>query len=121
MKMLDDNEVITADFLSKFKEFVELYSLFRNTYVCDSVNHDTMDLFNKIKQYKLSSSEGVNKLVNRMLRYELLYEFCNSKNDYSLEIAELKESFEKQRVADNDDSFEADDMSEDELAYQNLV
>ena len=87
----------------------------------DSNNHDALDLFNKIKQYKLSSSEGVNKLVNRMLRYELLYEFCNSKKDYSLAIAELRESFEKQRTAAKDDSFEADDLSEDELAYQNLV
>ena len=121
MKMLEDNEAITAEFLSKFKQFVEIYSLFRNTYVYDSNNHDALDLFNKIKQYKLSSSEGVNKLVNRMLRYELLYEFCNSKKDYSLAIAELRESFEKQRTAAKDDSFEADDLSEDELAYQNLV
>ena len=55
--------------ISRFNNFVQKYNLFENS-------SDTEEMSNPedeaIKKYKLASSEGVNKIRNRKLRYEIL-------------------------------------------------
>lgn len=55
--------------IQRFSEFIQRYNLFEN-----SVNtEDEMSPENEaIKKYKLASSEGVNKIKNRKLRFEIL-------------------------------------------------
>ncbi|WP_302026675.1 DUF262 domain-containing protein [Parabacteroides johnsonii] len=60
---------VTSHMISRFNNFVQKYNLFENS-------SDTEEMSNPedeaIKKYKLASSEGVNKIRNRKLRYEIL-------------------------------------------------
>lgn len=39
------------------------------------------EVYEKIKKYKLTSSEGVNKVGNRVIRFETLYNICINSDD----------------------------------------
>lgn len=63
---------ITDEIIERFHRFADLYMEFENT--SQSPSNDD-DIYELIKQYKLASSEGVNKIKNRMIRFELLRNF----------------------------------------------
>lgn len=63
---------VTTKIIVRFHSFVRLYMEFENS--SDS-NTDENEEYNIIKQYKLASSEGVNKIKNRKIRFELLRKF----------------------------------------------
>jgi hypothetical protein len=55
---------------------VSAYNLFRNEYEISFGDDTTNSVYESIRKYKLASSEGINKLQNRMIRYEQLYKIC---------------------------------------------
>lgn len=59
-----------------FKTFISLYSVFSNDMnLSDELDHIEKELFDKLKKYKLASSEGLNKHTNRMIRYNVMKYF----------------------------------------------
>lgn len=81
LKMDEDNVGFSDCVFSKFKLFVAAYNLFRNEYDIVFETELTNTVYEAIKKYKLASSEGINKLQNRMIRYEQLYKLCISSED----------------------------------------
>lgn len=68
--------------LKNFDSFVSLYSVFSNDMDLSEILDDTEKvLFDKLKKYKLASSEGLNKHTNRMIRYNVMKDFIFNIND----------------------------------------
>ena len=68
--------------LKNFDSFVNLYSVFSNDMDLSEILDDTEKvLFDKLKKYKLASSEGLNKHTNRMIRYNVMKDFIFNIND----------------------------------------
>lgn len=66
------NIQITDEIITRFNSFAEQYLKFDNA--SDSSNTNGEE-YNVIQQYKLAASEGVNKLKNRKIRFEILRDF----------------------------------------------
>lgn len=70
LNYLDENDLsITEQVKSRFNDFINKYNEFENS--SDADNHSNPEE-EMIKKYKLASSEGVNKIKNRKLRFEIL-------------------------------------------------
>lgn len=68
-----DNTTIVSDQIKQyFTQFVKTYNSFKNEYEISIESEEEQKAFEMIKKYKLASSEGVNKMSNRMIRYEML-------------------------------------------------
>ena len=68
-----DNKIsITEEVKQYFIQFVKTYNAFKNEYDFPLSTDEERKAFEMIKKYKLASSEGVNKISNRMIRYEVL-------------------------------------------------
>jgi len=68
-----DNEILINDEIKKyFVQFVKTYNAFKNEYEFPLPTEEERKVFEMIKKYKLASSEGVNKISNRMIRFEVL-------------------------------------------------
>ena len=68
-----DNKIsITEEVKQYFVQFVKTYNAFKNEYDFPLTTDEERKAFEMIKKYKLASSEGVNKISNRMIRYEVL-------------------------------------------------
>lgn len=63
---------VTDRIIERFHLFASLYMEFENTSESVKYNNET---YNIINQYKLASSEGINKIKNRKIRFELLRKF----------------------------------------------
>lgn len=63
---------ITSNIIQRFNEFVARYNEFENTYNTEEISTPEEEA---IKKYKLASSEGVNKIKNRKLRFEILRDY----------------------------------------------
>lgn len=74
-KMFDEGKAFN-DFFEKIKIFVTAYSKFRNEFARDYKDDLMSALYADIKKYKLASSEGINKVANRTIRFEILYKIC---------------------------------------------
>lgn len=74
-KMFDEEKAFN-DFFEKIKIFVTAYSKFRNEFALDYEDDLMSALYADIKKYKLASSEGINKVANRTIRFEILYKIC---------------------------------------------
>lgn len=74
-KMFDENKSFD-DFFEKIKIFVTAYSTFRNEFTLEYEDDVMGTVYADIKKYKLASSEGINKVANRMIRFEILYKMC---------------------------------------------
>lgn len=68
---LDNNIDITEEMINKFYAFMNCYTIFKNEYELE-LSEEEQKAAEILKRYKLASSEGVNKLNNRMLRFEIL-------------------------------------------------
>ena len=74
------------------------------------------ELFERIKKYKLASSEGINKVGNRVIRFEILYKLCiesesciieflkKISDDFSKKLKEREVKFDKLEKEDLEDS-----------------
>lgn len=68
-----DNKIsITDEIKQYYIQFVKTYNAFKNEYDFPLTTDEERKAFEMIKKYKLASSEGVNKISNRMIRYEVL-------------------------------------------------
>ena len=80
--MLREDIIVTDELLKNIQQFVHLYSIFNNEMDIDSqINPDEKNLFDRLKKYKLASSEGLNKHTNRMIRYNVMKDFLFNLND----------------------------------------
>ena len=82
------------------ENFIECYSIFKNEYEISCENYDEQQLVEFLKRYKLASSEGVNKLNNRMIRFEILKKILLEEVGISVEtmhiVGEKMRLFEKE-------------------------
>jgi len=67
--LTEENIEVTPHIISRFNNFVQKYNLFENSSDTEESSNPEDEA---IKKYKLASSEGVNKIRNRKLRYEIL-------------------------------------------------
>lgn len=74
-KMIDEGKSF-LNFFEKIKAFVLAYSKFRNEFVEEYNDELLSTVYADIKKYKLASSEGINKVANRTIRFEILYKIC---------------------------------------------
>lgn len=113
LRMLKNNESFSESAFSRFKLFVTAYNLFRNEYDISFETEQTKDVFEAIKKYKLASSEGVNKLQNRMIRYEQLYKLCilseADDNDSFIEIIKALTAKKEENLTTREDIIEIDE------------
>ncbi len=97
----------------RFKAFVEAYNKFRNEFVISYNDPILSEMYENIKKYKLASSEGINKVGNRVIRFEILSKIC-IESDYNIisKLSEISKDFEdklKERE-NNFDKLEDDDL-----------
>jgi len=69
---IDNKTEITESVKLLFNQFVRSYNAFKNEYEFNFTEPKQNRANEMIKKYKLASSEGVNKLNNRMIRFEVL-------------------------------------------------
>lgn len=69
---MDNGILINDEMKNYFVQFVKTYNAFKNEYELPLSTEEERKAFEMIKKYKLASSEGVNKLSNRMIRFEVL-------------------------------------------------
>lgn len=109
-RMIEDKIDITESMISSFTNFVKVYNLFKNDMDLNFDDGLCSILFEAIKKYKLASSEGVNKVGNRVIRFEVLYKYCilgNEKNIEALSLIE-KEIIEKYSNVSIEDEIDED-------------
>ncbi|MFD2728885.1 DUF262 domain-containing protein [Enterococcus camelliae] len=93
-KMIENDLQVSQDIFGKFKLFVEAYNRFRNEYDLDFSQSDLSEINESIKKYKLASSEGINKVNNRVIRFEILYKICvESNNDIKEKLIEVAKCY----------------------------
>lgn len=112
-KMIDDNVEINNSIFEKFKQFVITYNNFRNEFVFNNKDNELSHLYENIKKYKLASSEGINKISNRMIRFEILYKMCiNDDNNILDNLNKISNEFEQQLILRKNkiDKLENDDL-----------
>lgn len=63
---------ITESEIQMFETFAKCYIMFKNEYDLQGEDDKEQKVIEYLKKYKLASSEGVNKLGNRMIRFEVL-------------------------------------------------
>ncbi len=69
---IEDGIDITEDMTNIMDCFMVAYSLFKNEYDLTMDAPEEQCVVELLKRYKLASSEGVNKLGNRMIRFEII-------------------------------------------------
>jgi len=81
-----DNDIsILESSIEYFKQFVKSYNAFKNGFDLEFDLDSNKKAFEMINKYKLASSEGVNKLNNRMLRFEILKKILLDKENITIE------------------------------------
>ncbi len=75
-RIIDDKIEVTEDLFARIKLYITAYNLFRNDAEYKFEKEEVTAICDSIKKYKLASSEGINKLQNRAIRYEQLYKVC---------------------------------------------
>ncbi|MCD8177667.1 MAG: hypothetical protein LUE98_09645 [Tannerellaceae bacterium] len=67
-----ENIKITDEMIERFSNFIRKYNEFENN---SDTEGSASTIEEAIKRYKLASSEGVNKVRNRMVRFEILRDY----------------------------------------------
>lgn len=111
-KMMENHNENYELLFEHFKLFVSVYGKFRNEFDLNYEDDILAELYADIKKYKLASSEGVNKISNRMIRFETLYKICvESKDDIRKGLYALDSDFtEKLKTKKLKDDLEKDDL-----------
>ncbi len=63
---------VSESVIQMFSAFEKCYTIFKNEYDLQGETEEERKVLEYLKKYKLASSEGVNKLSNRMIRFEVL-------------------------------------------------
>ncbi|WP_051594168.1 DUF262 domain-containing protein [Butyrivibrio sp. AE3003] len=109
IKIEEENKEINDEFIMRFSRFVEVYSKFRNEYVFVSEDDKANRVYEQLKKYKLASSEGVNKITNRMIRFEILYELYEQDENPTETFMAILKFFDSQKTKNKFD-LEKDDI-----------
>ncbi len=112
-KLLDLNITPNSDILERFKLFVIAYNSFRNEFMIECEDEQQNIIYERIKKYKLASSEGINKVGNRSIRFQELYEICVNGDDTTKKILRIltKKFEDKLKLKESQiDIFEQDDL-----------
>lgn len=93
-----DNKIMITDIIKEFfVQFVKTYNAFKNEYEISSEIEEERKVFEMIKKYKLASSEGVNKISNRMIRFEVLKKALLNTENINIDVfASVERKFNKQ-------------------------
>lgn len=120
-KLMDKKIEFTEEISNRFKIFVRTYNSFRNEYninLEDNNLQELRELNENIKKYKLASSEGINKIRNRVIRLQSLFDICVEKpNNVKTQLSTLAKLYEKQKHSsaaydkfDSEDIIDRDDI-----------
>ena len=115
-KMFDDGKSFD-NFFEKIKIFVTAYSKFRNEFALDYEDDLMSAAYADIKKYKLASSEGINKVANRTIRFEILYKICaEDGEEVFIALKQITEDMNHLLDAKKDekDQLEQDDLIDEE-------
>lgn len=115
-RMLDNGKEFDV-FFEKVKIFVSAYSKFRNEFILDYDDDLMISIYESIKKYKLASSEGINKVANRTIRFEILYKICvEDSEDVFIALKKLTEDMNQLLDAKKDekDQLELDDLIDED-------
>ena len=111
---MKDNEILlSSEHIERFKAFVKAYSCFRNEYEFAFSKEQLRKANEEIKKYKLASSEGINKLANRMIRLETLWKICIDSNNDIIRLMEELEVLYREQAETNkitSDAFDSEDL-----------
>lgn len=113
-KMEENKISINQDVFEKFKLFVTAYNKFRNEFDISFQDPNYRTCYENIKKYKLASSEGINKIGNRVIRFEILYKICIESSD------EIKDCL-KQLSTKFDELLKSKETTFDQLENDDLV
>lgn len=113
-KMEEDKIPINQEIFEKFKLFVMAYNRFRNEFDISFQNPQYRNCYENIKKYKLASSEGINKIGNRVIRFEILYKIC-------IESSEETKDCLKQLSIKFDELLKSKETTFDQLENDDLV
>ena len=69
---VENNIDVSESVIQMFLTFEQCYTIFKNEYDLQGETEEERKVLEYLKKYKLASSEGVNKLSNRMIRFEVL-------------------------------------------------
>lgn len=69
---VENNIDVSENIIQMFEAFEKCYTVFKNEYDLQGETEEERKVLEYLKKYKLASSEGVNKLSNRMIRFEVL-------------------------------------------------
>lgn len=114
-KMIESDVNLSSNIFQKFKLFVEAYDKFRNEYDIAFEDNGLRELNEHIKKYKLASSEGINKVNNRVIRFEILYKVCiDSDDEIKFQLRELAKRYREQTDSQLVlfEEFDAEDLNE---------
>ena len=114
-KMIDNNISVSKELLERFKVFVKAYNCFRNEYDIQFTDEGLRKTNEDIKKYKLASSEGINKIANRVIRLETLCKICLNDNDKIVEqMRELEILYKRQAELNKaaSDAFDNEDLAD---------
>ena len=96
--MLDFEESkinISDEIIQLFKTFIQCYIMFKNEYDLAGECAEEQKIIEYLKKYKLASSEGVNKLGNRMIRFEVLKKILLKTDNITMQdLQKIKENME---------------------------
>lgn len=82
----EENKIeVSENVADMFEAFVQCYIIFKNEYDLQGEDDKEQKVIEYLKKYKLASSEGVNKLGNRMIRFEVLKKILLRVDDISVE------------------------------------
>lgn len=76
--LLENKAILTDEMIESFNLFVIIYNKFKNEMDLYIEDEACNRIFEAIKKYKLASSEGVNKVGNRVIRFEILSKYCTN-------------------------------------------
>ncbi|MEK4701960.1 DUF262 domain-containing protein [Solibacillus sp. FSL R7-0668] len=89
MFYLEEHQIpLNTTLKERFNLFVNTYVNFKNDISETDVPDHIRNLFKLINSYRLASSEGVNKLSNRMLRFEIMKKTCLLTEEFPEELFE---------------------------------
>lgn len=80
LDLLDNDISMSQEIINKFTAFVSTYNSFKNEKELVFEKDELVQEYENIKRYKLASSEGINKVGNRMIRFEILKRTCVNRN-----------------------------------------
>lgn len=103
----DEKKVfISKDMVDYLKIFIRCYMLFKNEYDIETESPEEQKVVEYLKKYKLASSEGVNKIGNRIIRFEVMKKVLLQADGITISDFEKIEKIMEKKIEQNEDGFD---------------